>query len=234
MAAAEYQRAPAYVTYQVAAHVRAPSAHQHRDIVRSVEVRTRDDLAVIQDLPQGRNQLAHGFPVPPTFDALSYFQLNWRVGWHYDVSSSVHDVTPMTYDEHPQSDQFDVVVTRLRAYKVTYAPDSSDDPNGKTHLVLTPFQFVVDKSNPDTTFYLDDVFIDNASGLPTRVIYEGANAKVMALDYASVEGHWVLQHIHYEETLHGPLRLGMLHVIADIEYDHYGFPLIAPDPRLAG
>jgi hypothetical protein len=206
----------------------------HRDVYRAVSVRTRDDLAVIQDLPQGRNQLGHGFPITPTFDALSYFTLSWRVGYHQEVTAYVHDVTPLTYTDPSASGQFDVVVTKLRAYKAEYAEDSSDAPNGRTHLTLRPLQFVVDKSNPDTTFFFDDLYIDNATDLPARVVFEGSNGKQFILDYGSVEGHWVLQHVHYEEILHGPLRVGALHVIADVDYDHYGFPAIAPDPRLAG
>lgn len=222
------------MTYQVATHARAPSAREHRDVFRSVAVRTRDDLAVIQDLPQGRNQLGHGFPVTPTFDALSYFTLSWKVGWHYEVSSYVHDVTPLTYSDPSTSGEFDVVVTRLLAYKASYAADSSDAPGAKTHIELRPFQFVVDKNNPQTTFYLNDLYIDNASDLPTRVVFVGPNDKEFIVDYGVIEGHWVVQHVHYEETMHGPLRVGALHIIADADYDHFAFPIVAPDPRLAG
>jgi hypothetical protein len=232
-AAAEYQRAPAFVTYRVATHARAPSVREHRDVYRAVMVRTRDDLAVIQDLPQGRNQLGHGFPVPPTFDALSYFTLSWRVGYHQEVSSYVHDVTPLVYTDPANNGEFDVIVTRLRAYKAQYAPDSSEAPDGRTHLVLTPYQFIV-SANSDETFYFNELYVDNATGLPSRVSYDGANGKKFVLDYGSVGGHWVLQHLHYEETLHGPLRIGYLHVIADADYDHFEFPDFPPDARLAG
>jgi hypothetical protein len=206
---------------------------QQRDVVRSVQVRTKDDVAVIQDLPQGRNQLGHGFPVTPTFDALSYFTLSWRVGAHQDVTASVHDVTPMTYAD-PSASRADIVVTRLRSYRAQYAPDSSDAPGAQTHVTLAPLDFFKNQYNPDTTFYFNDLYIDNASGLPSRVILEGSEGKQFVLDYGSVEGHWVLTHIHYEEVLHGPLRVGRLHVIADVVYDKFTFPELPPDPRLAG
>jgi len=222
------------VTYQVATVARAPSMRERRAVNRAVEVRTRDDLAVIQDLPQGRNQLGHGFPVTPTFDALSYFTLSWHVGYHQEISAYVHDVTPLTYTDPSATGEYDVVVTRLRAYKAEYAADSSDAPDGKTHIVLSPLQFVVDKANPDTTFFFDDLYVDNATGLPSRVVFEGSSGKQFILDYEMAEGHLVVKHIHYEETLHGPLRIGALHVIADADYDHYAFPIVAPDPRLAG
>ncbi len=211
--------------------MRAPALHQHRDVIRGVEVRTRGDLAVIQDLPLGRNQLGHGFPVTPTFDALSYFTLSWRVGVHQEVSANVHDVTPLEFKEADTSNA-DVVVTRLYAYRAVYAPDSSDAPDGRTHVTLTPFQFVVNKGNPDTTFYFNDLVIDNATGLPSSVTFAG-NGKLFTLDYGKIEGHWMLKHIHYEEILHGPLQIGRLHVIADADYDNFTFPAGAPDPRLA-
>jgi hypothetical protein len=203
-------------------------------VIRQVSVRTRDDMAVIQDLPKGKNQISHGFPVTPTFDALSYFTLSWKVGAHQEVSAYVHDVTPLTYSAQTTNPDADVVVIRLRAYKAEYAPDSSEAPNGTTHLTLDPFQFVKDRNNADTTFYYSDVFIDNASGLPSRVRFAGADEKEFVVDYGSVGGHWVVTHAHYEETLLAPLRIGRLHVSADAVYDQFEFPGSAPDPRLAG
>lgn len=186
-------------------------------------------------MPKGRNQLGHGFPVTPTFDALSYFQLTWRVtSLHQDLTAYVEEVTPLTYTDPNTSGEFDVVVTRLRAYKAEYAADSSDAPDGRTHITLSPLQFVVAKANPDTTFYFEQLYIDNATDLPTRIVMSGANDKQFILDYQTVEGHWLLRHIHYEEILHGPIHVGNLRVIADVDYNDFGFPVIAPDPRLAG
>jgi len=207
--------------------------HRERDVIRAVMVRTRDDTAVIQDLPRGKNQVSHGFPLTPTFDALSYFTLSWKVGSRTEVSSYVHDVTPLTYSDPSPGPDADVVVTRLRAYRASYAGDSSDAADGKTHLTFEPFKFVTDQNNPATTFYFSDVWIDNASDLPLSVKYAGADDKLFIIDYGSVDGHWVVTHAHYEETLHGPLRVGRLHVIADAVYDQFTFPASAPDPRLA-
>ena len=44
-----------------------------------------------------------------------------------------------------KSNDADVVVIRLRAYRATFASDSSSDPAGKLHLTLDPYQFVEDK-----------------------------------------------------------------------------------------
>jgi hypothetical protein len=230
-AAAVYEKAPPFVTYRVLTHVSAPSLGKSRDVLRDVAVRTSDDVAVIQDLPQGANNLAHGFPITPVFDALSYFELSWKVGYHTEVSSYVHDVTPLTYGDVSSSDA-DAVVVRLKRYKATYADDSSDAPDGKTHIVMVPYDFYKAQGDPDNTFFLSDVVIDNATQLPISVTYTGGNNTTFVCDYGSDTGHWVVKHLHYETTLHGPLRIGLLHVIADATFDHFAFPENAPDPRL--
>jgi hypothetical protein len=213
--------------------VSAPSLGKERDVLRAVMVRTRDDTAVIQDLPQGQNQLGHGFPVTPSFDALSYFTLSWRVGARMDLTAYVHDVTPLNYPQVSDAGA-DAVVVRLRAYKAEYAPDSSDAADEKTHITLVPYDFVRHEAlRPDSTFYLSDVVIDNATGLPDEVRYAGGNDIVFDVAYGMREQHWVVTHAHYEETLRGPLRIGRLHVAADATYDDFTFPETPPDPRLA-
>lgn len=231
-AAATVAAAPPFVSYRVTTQVDAPSLGQHRAVVRAVAVRTKDDLAVIQDLPRGQNQLGHGFPITPSFDALSYFTLSWKVGAHGAFSAYVHDVVPLTYDLTNTS-KSDVVVMRLLQYRAEYASDSSDAPDGKTHIILVPYDFVKRKAlKPDSTFYLSDVVIDNATQLPTHVRYIGGDQIDFAIDYATTQGHWLVSHAHYEETLHGPLGIGRLRVIADAVYDQFAFPDGAPDPRL--
>jgi hypothetical protein len=232
-AAAIVSKAPPFVTYRVATHVSAPSIGKERDVIRAVSVRTRDDLAVIQDLPQGRNQMGHGFPVTPSFDALSYFTLSWRVGAHTDVSAYVHDVTPLVYPD-VQDTTADVIVVRLHQYKADYAPDSSDASNGTTHITLEPYDFVKrEATKPGDTFYLSDLMIDNATGLPAEVRYKGDDDILFDVQYGMRDDHWLVTHAHYEETLRGPLSIGRLHVAADAQYDRFAFPATAPDPRLA-
>jgi hypothetical protein len=149
------------------------------------------------------------------------------------VTSYVHDVKPLTYPD-ATANGADVVVVRLRQYKAEYAPDSSDAADGKTHITLVPYDFVKRETvRPDETFYLSDLVIDNASGLPTEVRYRGADDIQFDVEYSVLETHWVITHAHYEETLHGPLRIGRLHVLADAVYDTFTFPTAPPDPRLA-
>jgi hypothetical protein len=219
------------VSYRVDTHVSAPSLGKNRDVIRAVIVRTKDDVAVIQDLPQGANTIGHGFPLTPAFDALSYFTLSWRVGAHMEMSSYVHDVTPLTYSDITSTS--DVLVVRLKQYRTSYADDSSDAPDGKTHITLEPYDFVKRQvTKPDSTFFLSDLVIDNATGLPAEVRYAGGDDIVFVVDYGMIEGQWLVTHAHYEETLYGPLHIGRLHVIADAVYDDFVFSDDPPDPRL--
>jgi hypothetical protein len=232
-AAAVVAQAPPFVTYHVATHVSVPALNRERDIYRSVSVRTRDGSAVIVDLPNGGTQLGPAFPITPSFDALSYFVLHWRIGMRQDVSSYVSDIEPLHYDD-PSSSTADVVVFRLRQYKASFAGDSSDAPDGRMHVTLVPYDFVKKQAvKPDNTFYLADLYIDNATGLPSEVTYTGGDDIRFTVDYGTFAGHWLVRHAHYEETLHGPLHIGRLHFSADAVYDDFGFPATAPDPRLA-
>jgi hypothetical protein len=194
-------------------------------------VRTRDDLAVIQDLPRGKNQLGRSFPVTPVFDAISSFGFNWSVTRTGELTAYVHDVVPLTFNQ-PQQAGADVVVSGLRYFRAEYAPDSSDALDGSTHLTLRPYQFLVDQVGPDSLFF-NDVVCDNATGLPTHVRSIGGRDSELIVDYASAEGHWLVRHVHYEETYIGPLAMFRVHSIADAEYSDFTFPASAPDPRLA-
>jgi hypothetical protein len=233
-AAAAWNQRPAYVTYHVATHVSIPSLKRERDILRFVAARTSDDTAVVQDLPRGRTQITHAFPLLPTFDALAYFTLTGKATWHDQLEAYVEGVTPLTYDPNSSStpsEHVDVVVARLRAYRVKYAADSSDAPNGKTHLTLEPYEFVTQHATKDN-FFFKDILIDNASGLPTHVSFEGPDGLAFAVDYATIDGHWVVNHAHYEQTTFAPLRLGRVHAIIDATYDQFAFPAASPDPRI--
>src|ERR1700728_1849756 len=54
---AAWQQQPPYVAYRVDVNVNVSALKKSRRIERAVETRTRDNLAVLQDLPQGQNQL---------------------------------------------------------------------------------------------------------------------------------------------------------------------------------
>lgn len=235
-AAAAYATRPAYITYVTHTHITAPSVSQSVDISRSVMTRSTDNLAILQDLPQGAQTLAPAFPISPTFDALSYFRLSFSVGWHKRLFTNLTGpngdgpIIPITFQTVTHN-AGDVVVTSLRYYYPKFAPDSSDAPGGRTHLIMEALQTLTRGNASD--FYISDVLIDNATMLPAQVTYTGKDDRKFVVDYETVDGHWVIKHASFEQTEYGVMHLGKVHFKADTDLTDYKFPAAPPDPRLA-
>ena len=235
-AAARWANRPAFVTYDVHTHLEAPSAHQSLDVNRRVMVRSSDDVAILQDLPNGGQTVAPSFPISPTFDALSYFRLNTNLGWHKRVFAEVTGpngsgpIEPIHFDNVTHTDT-DVVVTSLRYYYPKFAPDSSDAPDGRTHLTMAALPTLTNGNGSD--FYISDVVIDNATMLPMQVTYTGNGDRRFVVDYQIVGSAWVIKHAFFEQTVYSVLKIGRVHYTADASFDDYQFSDTPPDPRLA-
>ncbi len=231
-AAAAYDHRPAYVSYRTHVHVSVPAFHRERDVDREVEVRTSDDLAVLQDLPRGARKLGHAFPLVPTFDAISYFRLIGSGGPRSALEAYVTDVHPWTFTTITSS--ADVVVTSLRYYRAVYAGDSSSDPHGKTHIVLEPLGTLTKFHNGD--LYLHDVYLDNSapSQLPTRVTWVTPQPEngSFTCDYGVHDGVWTVDHVSYERSQSAPLHVASFRVIIDATYESFSFPSAPSSPEL--
>jgi hypothetical protein len=233
-----WQQQPPYIAYRVDVDVNVPALKQSRRISRAVEARTRDDLAVLQDLPRGQNQLGHAFPVPPTFDALSYFHIDFRVSDPVRQHNPLTAVTllppkagmapqPLRFtDPVPINPEATVVVTTLRNYYATYAPDTTDRI---AHIALQALPALT-RGN-DSSFYLKDVYVDTTTNLPTRIVYAGTAAD-FAVDYTMVENHWVISHANYRGTVFAPLHIGQSSYTTEATYSTFTFPATPADPRL--
>jgi hypothetical protein len=221
-AAAAYAKAPPYLAYRTRVVVDIPAWQKHKEIERAVETRTSDDYAALQDLPRGQHQYAHSFPVIPTFDALSYFRVNFN--GKRDALTNVEQVQPITFS-NVQSNA-DVVVVALRYYHAQYAPDSTD---AIAHVVLDPLPTLTNGNT--STYFLHDVYIDTASSLPTRVVYEGRDAG-MTCDYTVVGGHWLISHMTYHETVYAVLHVARVSFTAEATNSDFAFPDPPTDPRL--
>jgi hypothetical protein len=233
---AEWQKQPPYIAYRVDVDVQVPALKQSRRISRAVETRTRDNVAVLQDLPTGQNQLGQAFPVQPAFDALSYFHIDFHVTDRIRMHNPLTAVTmypsapgvppqPLHYTD-PATSNADVVVTTLRNYYAQYAPDSTDRI---AHIVMQALPALTRDNS--STFYLKDVYVDTESNLPTRIVYSGPTAD-FALDYAVIEGHWLVQRAHYRATVFAPLHIGSTTFTTDAVYSAFAFPAEPADPRL--
>jgi len=234
-AAARWAARPAYVTYVTHMHVEAPSLHQSLNIDRLVVVRSADDTAILKDLPNGRQSIAHAFPISPTFDALAYFRLNTNINWHKQISSSVTgpegrgEIVPITFKE-PAHSESDVVVTTLRYYYPRFAPDSSDAPDGHMHIIMQALPTLTNDNGSD--FYISDVLIDNATMLPLSVTYVGKDDRKFEIDYGFADGNWIVKHAFFEQTVYSVLHISRLHYSADATFDDFEFSQTPPDPRL--
>jgi hypothetical protein len=225
-AAAAFTYSPPYIAYKTDVVVDVPSLRKHQTISRQVESRTRDDFAVLQDLPRGQRQYAHSFPLIPTFDALSYFKVTFN-GNRRDMLSYVEPGPPITFTDPRATSTADVVVVMLRYYRATYAVDSNDRI---AHLLMDPLQTLTRGNNSD--FYIHDVYVDTATNLPTRVVYSGPTT-VFTTDYQVIQGHWLVTHATYTHTFFGPLRLGRVTATADATNSDFSFPATPSDPKLA-
>ena len=60
----------------------------------------------------------------------------------------------------------------------------------------------------------------------------GAGDEMFSLDYSVIEGHWVIVHGTFSQTMH--VAFLTYKIVADVTFSDITFPTEAPDPRLAG
>jgi len=228
---AAWQKQPPYIAYRADVEVVVPAENQDRHISRAVEVRTHDDTAVLQDLPQGANQLAHAFPIPPWFDALSYFRIDFRLGdplRQHNPLTQLTMVAPLHYaDPATSGSDATVIATTLRNYYASYAPDSNDRV---AHILMTALPALT-RGN-DSDFYLHDVYVDTATDLPTRVVYDGPTTE-FAVDYTTAyDAYWLIDHATYRRTIAAPFHLVQTTFTTEARLSGFTFPATPADPRL--
>jgi hypothetical protein len=235
---AAWQNRPPYIAYRVDVDITISALKQPRHISRAVEARTRDDLAVLQDLPRGQNQLGHAFPLPPTFDAISYFRIDFKLSDPIRLHNPLTALTMLPPGPNlpaqpihfaavvPSRPDIAAVATTLRNYYAVYAADSSDR---LAHIVMKPLPALT--RNNTSAFFIKDVYIDTSNDLPTRVIYSGPTTE-FTIDYALRDSHWLIEHARYSTTLYGPLHIGQTTAVTDAHFSEFSFPASPDDERL--
>lgn len=222
---------PAYVRYISRTHIAIPSMRRERDVNCREVTRVKDGATYIADLPRGSKRVeSSAFPMPPTFNAVSAFDLRYGMSFRGVATFRLSNVQPMTYRAVRPTDA-DVVVVSTRGYHVKYAPDSSEDVHGETHLLLSPSALAI-KDAPQNAYFFSEMLIDNSSGLPLRVAYVGANDFHMNFQYGFTSGRWAIETAHLESTLHAPLNLGRVHFVADTTFSEMQFSPISPVPEI--
>jgi hypothetical protein len=232
-AAAIYASPPPFVTYHVTTHASASGLVRDTADERTVMVRTADDRAIVTDVTVG-GTVATGpsFPMPPIFDPLARFGMKGTVTTAHGLDNfHVSNVVPYEFRKREAGDgnQPDVEVISVRNYTAAFAEPPAANEATPVHLVLAPTA-VYQAAHP--SFAIHDVYVDQKTLLPTRVDYVGPNF-TMNVQYAPVEGHWVVHSFDLQSFAYGPMRLSKTVVSISAVYDAYTFPATAPDPRLA-
>ena len=223
-ATAYIQNAPAYITYREHTRISAPSLGRTQEINRAVAVRQADDLAVMQDLPQGAVRVGQAFPIIPYFDPLGQ---GFNFGWHANLKNvdiELHRLPVGLWPVPAPDPSVNVFVPYASFWEPTYLPDSSPD---RLHMRITP------TSTYGGDIYVYEVAVDPQTQLPSRIELRSLrDASDIIIDYHVVENHWVISHATYTAPQHfGPMNFT---IVTDTSYDDIAFPATAPDPRLAG
>lgn len=215
---------PAYMTYVEHTHVNAPTLGRTQDIDRSIAVRVADNYAVMKDLPNGSERTGQAFPIVAYFDPLSAFTFSYFANLKR-VDITLQRGAPLTLAIPAADPNVNVLVPYNSYWAARYAPDSSD---AALHLLIEPTPRV------RVGFYPSEVAEDPQSHLPSRIEMRvaGGNDEIIDLNYAVMNGHWVIVHGRFSATQHAAFLT--FKVIADVTFSDITFPSEPPDPRLAG
>jgi hypothetical protein len=204
--------------------VTAPTLGRSQEINRSIAVRIADNLAVMQDLPNGTQRSGQAFPIVAYFDPISQFKFSYfanlkRVDITLDRGAPISLAIP-----EPDS-RVNVVVPYNSYWAARYAPDSTD---AALHLLIEPTARV------QQGLYPSEVIEDPTTKLPKHIEMRvaGGTDEIISLDYAVIDGHWVIVHGTFSQTMH--VAFLTYKIIADVTFTDIAFPTEPPDPRLAG
>jgi hypothetical protein len=214
---------PVYMSYTEHTHVSAPSLGRAQDIDRSIAVRVADDFAVMQDLPNGGHRTGQAFPIVAYFDPLSSFQFSYFANLKR-VDITLERGAPL-FLAIPQPDpSVNAVVPYNSYWAARYAPDSTSTA---LHLLMEP--------TPRVTrgLYPSEVVEDPSTQLPSHIEMRAVGGdEVFALDYKVIDGHWVIVHGVFSQTMH--VAFLTYKVVADITFSDIVISEQPPDARLAG
>jgi len=215
---------PTYMTYVEHTHVSAPSLGRAQDIDRSIAVRVADNYAVMKDLPNGEERTGQAFPIASYFDPLSNFKFSYFANLKR-VDITLDRGAPFYLTIPPPDPSVNVVVPYNSFWAASYAPDSTASA---LHLLIEPTPRV------QNGLYPSEVVEDAATQLPSHIEMRvaGASDEAFSLDYSVIDGHWVIVHGTFTQTMH--VAFLTYKVVADVTFRNIAFPSEPPDPRLAG
>lgn len=215
---------PTYMTYTEHTHVSAPTLGRAQDIDRSIAVRVADNLAVMKDLPNGQQRVGQAFPIVAYFNPFSNFKFSYFANLKR-VDITLDRGTPF-FLKIPAADPGVSAVVPYNSYwAARYANDST---TAALHLLIDPTPRV------QQGLYPSEVIEDGSSKLPSRIQMRvaGSSDEMFTLDYAVIQGHWVIVHGLFSQTMH--VAFLTYKIVADVTFSDITFSSEPPDPRLAG
>jgi len=215
-AAAAFAATPPYIAYRLEVRTR-DDAGEHMEAQRIV-LRTSDGMGLIREGERTQRALPAG--LPPAVDALAQWAFSASLVEGH-VAMRIAYERPKAYAFPTPGPQADVVAANIAGYSVQYVEDD------RNHVRLAPVTPALRAfaAEPDHFVYRD-VFIDPKTSLPTRVVL-AAPDEMLVLDYATVEGRWLLSHFNYDATLRGA-HAGKQHYLVEAAYSDYAFPSSPP------
>jgi hypothetical protein len=218
-AASAFASNPPYVAYHL--NLRTSDGSTEKDHTAQITLRTGDGIAFVED-DSGTHRLAAPPALPPTVDALANWAFALDSTSEYPTMSVTYE-EPRRYDFATPGPATDVVVPGINGFSVRYA---DGEP---THLQLQPATAAVKTlATERDRFLYRDVWFDQSTWLPTRVVVIAVNA-TLTLDYAIASGHWLLSHLDYEAA--NEVRGSTAPASIQATYSSYAFPATGPDVR---
>jgi hypothetical protein len=215
---------PAYMTYIEHTHVSAPTLGRAQDIDRSIAVRVADNYAVMKDLPNGEQRVGQAFPIVAYFNPFSNFKFSYFANLKR-VDITLERGTPFFLKIPGPETGVNAVVPYNSYWAARYATDSSD---ASVHFLIDPTPRV------QQGLYPSEILEDGSTRLPSRIEMRvaGASDEMFSLNYAVMEGHWVITHGTFSQTMH--VAFLTYKIVADVTFSDITFSSEPPDPRLAG
>jgi hypothetical protein len=221
-AKAYVQNAPPYITYREHTHITGTGTiRQERDINRFVQVRQSDNVAVMRDLPNGGETQGQAFPIIPYFNPFTAFSFSYFANLK-QITITLTRAAAFTFELPAPAKDVDSTVFYIPFWKPSYAAGSTD---------AAP-HFSIELTTPQPrAAYLSDIVVDAQTHLPSHVVVRlQDDPTTIALDYAMLQGHWVITHGSMETSQ--TVGIFSFHVVADTTYADMTFPTASPDSRI--
>ena len=167
--------------------------------------------------PENRRRADAVPGLPPVLDALAAWAFAPETRDGLPVLRVVYE-RPMRYDVRANASTATIVVSTVFGYHIAFG-------DGANHLVIAPATRATREfASGAGHFTYRDVWFDPTTYVPTRVVLS-APGETLAIDYATVNGAWILADFSYDSRPElATERAALVGTYTDVT-----FPSLAPD-----